>query len=1098
MRLPNFVKSVFPSLGIIELLAEVNRLALANKAEEALALLEEKAGLGEEDYRAPQRLREKLNPWLEQLPDIFAATYVSVLVGTLGMVRRHRNGLLVLEAYLELEPNDYRSVEHLALKLRTRLGGLQEDLQFSILFVHIGSLNILGRVSEAMALLRSDLELWPESQQAPVELVQLFEAKLLQRLRNLMPDTAAAYLNLAAMSLDELGVGNDGVRALESYLNLEPSDYESVERLRYKLQPWLESLQSPIAGVMSLVALAARLERAGDGAKCLSLLEWFIGIQRTDYQHVDELARKWQAFHDGYPPDIGATAWRVWSGTLAANGRLQDALALIEADSGLRPVDFRSTEEVAAKLEGRLDGLQVDTRSAYIYSLASDLTAVGQRERACLIVDWYLRGYKNFWRIPDAGDPGVAHVIPLLHLWLEERANVDPNFTWALCEQSVLYLRRSLLLPEMKFEDRRDFIRYVDSLRRDILQAGHHWTAKGALAEAEKKRPLHVQLWDAELSQRLLFEKFLLTRIEPIILAEEPEDRWPLDEEEPKEYEDYLPDPNQCLEKDLLRLLERRSDRNWESARSLAKTETKSGEELPPAEEWLLEAETIVRGGVTEALLAQTLGAGALLLRAGFRADGALVWAALENKDGRELRVAATGVGTNRDFGRLRWTCFRHDLGLLMASSQHSLKKSESPGRVMTEREGLVKVLGDALAMVDQALDRARTPEGADGEWRKDIEKALEVCDSPKSSIGEYEQLGTRLRAMLSPLPDAASWPDWYDFLQAEVSKLRASVARHQEAFNRGESLNPFEEIDEVTRAYLADVAEIWPLNALADELKPEHDLVFQLEDTLQAVPIAHYPLPDGTPLYAKVRSTRVSLSLLMTVLQERTEKQFDTSAKRLLAVSYFEPEDRLGGEDRGVASYAKWLHHGQRWLASRDEMNEMTCFNAAEIPPGAAGAVRAALQKYQSFQTVTVCGHGSAHEAGIRLADGVWQGNGCDWRGVNFLLLISCSVGRLEQSGDQDVEGLCVQLALHRARAVLACRWPVIAPQAIAFTNEVVAQYLALRRQADEGKTSREHLRARAVSLARHRFLQGGNRRAQGEIVRLNTAAAFELYGLG
>jgi len=104
--------------------------------------------------------------------------------------------------------------------------------------------------------------------------------------------------------------------------------------------------------------------------------------------------------------------------------------------------------------------------------------------------------------------------------------------------------------------------------------------------------------------------------------------------------------------------------------------------------------------------------------------------------------------------------------------------------------------------------------------------------------------------------------------------------------------------------------------------------------------------------------------------------------------------------------------------------------------------------------------------------------------------------VGRLQQAEDPDVEGLCVRLALRRARSVVACRWPVNALEAVAFANEIVAQYWALHGRARLGLISPQALRARAVAEARRQLLHppGGAPRTVG----LNTMAAFDLYGTG
>ena len=161
-----------------------------------------------------------------------------------------------------------------------------------------------------------------------------------------------------------------------------------------------------------------------------------------------------------------------------------------------------------------------------------------------------------------------------------------------------------------------------------------------------------------------------------------------------------------------------------------------------------------------------------------------------------------------------------------------------------------------------------------------------------------------------------------------------------------------------------------------------------------------------------------------------------------------------------------------------------------ADRTTGTVGAIRAALEEKRSFAVASICGHGDFERAGIVLGGAadeevLWEGQGCDLSGVDWLLLVSCSIGRASRTGDLDVEGFCVQLAVHRARSILACRWPVLAVEAAAFANEAVRQYLEL-----EGQPER---RARALAAARHAVCEG-----ERPLVGLNTAAAFELYGLG
>jgi CHAT domain len=396
-------------------------------------------------------------------------------------------------------------------------------------------------------------------------------------------------------------------------------------------------------------------------------------------------------------------------------------------------------------------------------------------------------------------------------------------------------------------------------------------------------------------------------------------------------------------------------------------------------------------------------------------------------------------------------------------------------------------------------LDEVIATGGERGDWVNAIGGHLAVLDSERSSIACRGRVGSRISQML-PVPyDPDAQRSWAHFARDELGKLRVAAQRH---LMLG-ATELTDEIDGVTRAFLAEVAEIWPLGSLTDCLTPDTDVVFQLEDALQQVPIAHYPCKaGGVPLYSLVRSTRVSLSLLVTIMQSRAERRFATDEHRMLALSYFAREDSAGLS-------VQLLHYGHRWLARKSPGGQFTCLNAAVIPPGSIGTLQAALRSGQGFQTVTVCGHGFAGEDpsdpatrdaaapwGIRLQDGWWSGAGCDLSSVNLLLLPSCSMGRLRQAGDGDVEGMCALLALHRARSVLACRWPVLTDQAIAFTHEVVASYLALSARAEERE--RGSLRARAVNIARHRFLDGADAPDTRPALLLNTVAAFELFGLG
>ncbi|QXE33495.1 hypothetical protein KQY30_03520 [Streptomyces sp. GMY02] len=1072
---------------------QAQKLIVANQPERAIRLVESKAGLVVGDYRSRARLRAKLDGYLSGVADSVSMQYVLLLVATLGADRHHAEALRVLEVYFGFG----EGAGDLVARVRERLERMPDVHRVATLVALVPFLATVQRQSEGTALLAADLGVGPAPEAAEVR------DKVARRLAGFPRRFALGYVQMVALSVGELGAppGTE-VALLEDRFGLQEDDYASPEHLGVKLTPWLRAV--PGGAACLTFAVLAQAKADTDPGKALALLEWCVGITPDAYRDHGRLAGAWRDFCDRNHPEVGPTFWRAWSGILVADGRHDEALALAAADNDVEPEVLASPERFGPTLERRLQHTRTDTRAAYVFSLVSDLADIGERDTAHHITDWYLRGYANLWRVPADGDPGVVHIIPLLGRWLAELPHREPEFVWQASEQAVLYLRRSLLLGDSQMPDRREFITYVDTLRRQILQTADRW---GDGRTPDPERVLQAQLWDAELGQRILFEEFLLTRVESLAPAEVPEDRWPLRQEEPAYWDSHLPDPDTCHDEDVIRLLGGPPGVPEDDAAEARRGENGPPAEEPPAEraQWLRDAEHLVRQGVTRELLVDMLGDTGLLVRVGFRADNALVWAALRRGDGPELTVAAADSGRPGDLWRLRWAAFRHDLGLLLATGSQRQAAgtpgtplaADPAGAVMDPAESLVDVLLPVLASLTAALDRARDTDRTPEQWLAETAPDVTGLDSSHSGTASRERLGNRLAGLLRASLDPEWWPGPMGEQLAATTEV---VTRHQAAVRdratRPDGRNALHEIDDVTRAHLAEVARIWPLDRLQEHLDTlpdqSHDLVFQMEDTLQSVPVAHLPLPDRTPLYARVRSVRVSLSVLMTLMQQRVERRFATDTRRILVVSHFNPV-----MDPDNAEYARWLHHGQRRLAHASGEG-MVCLNAAEEPPGVAGALRAALDEYGSFQTVTVCGHGSAAEAGVRLGDGMWAGGGCDWGPVNLLLLPSCSVGRLEQTLDYDVEGLCVRLALHRARSVLACRWPVITPQAIAFANEVVACYLDLRRQADEGAPGAVNLRARAVNAARHRFLRGGDTRLPGEIVQLNTVAAYELYGLG
>jgi hypothetical protein len=477
-----------------------------------------------------------------------------------------------------------------------------------------------------------------------------------------------------------------------------------------------------------------------------------------------------------------------------------------------------------------------------------------------------------------------------------------------------------------------------------------------------------------------------------------------------------------------------------------------SSEETQTRSPFASRFEDLAQRGLDEAGVAGSLGPNGLLLRVSFDPEGRLVWGALRS-DGPRLDLAGFGAGAPGDLQRLRWAAARHDfsMGLL---------------HWMTEMWVLLplrSVVQEALRATLQSLAESAEPGARVAEMTEALSGRL-----PETISSSILRL---LKILTWPLAEAGSDPVAVE----ELCSAERFVARIDQQPRGRDAL------DVVTADYLRRVTEIWDLSSLDASLTPDTDLVVQGDDALHAVSVAWLPR-GGEPLYRRVRTVRASLAPQLDALLEEIdhEDSAEQDERRLLSISYFHPEDQ-------ARKGAQWLHHGHMRLAERFGGVSVA---GADEKTGTVGSIRAALEQHRSFATASICGHGDFERAGILLGgeggeEVLWQGQGCDLARVDWLLLVSCSIGRASRTGDLDVEGFCVQLAVHRARSVLACRWPVLAVEAAAFANEAVRQYLEL-----EGPPER---RTRALAAARRSVCEG-----QRPLVGLNTAAAFELYGLG
>jgi len=633
-----------------------------------------------------------------------------------------------------------------------------------------------------------------------------------------------------------------------------------------------------------------------------------------------------------------------------------------------------------------------------------------------------------------------------------------------VCESVVEGLRKVLNRPDLPREERLRRAEQAAGLRRLVVAATTYWAAQ-TNDELLRKQ---AALWDAEIGRRVLLERLLggQTFAADDKAAAAPAARWPFADKERPVWSGGRPNRSAGI---LPRAAVAVTDAEVVPAHPIR--ESLINLHLPA---WLPKAQKIVDGGVDEGRLAQEFGAGTVLLRGAFDLIGRLVWTAFLS-DGRRLTTLAhNGPGGDpTDRERLVWAAAHHDLRLALAYLDSD--QSAAVGRAFS---------GDAGDLPDRLRQDSGRPDVlAEGIALRidDLYERLGAITGPSELrlVGDCVDLA--YRAALRPPDDVGELPGWAERSASQWERVIGYV--------RGETQSaPFlSRLNRATEAYLGEIAAIWSLDRLADVLSRDHDVVVQVEDALHTVPVAHLPVGEGR-LWQRVRSVRASLSVLADIVHREAAREADAGtscAPSLLVIS------AVAGQDDRVRQGTIDLHHGHANLAAR---HGIAFYAAAERPPGEIETLFKGLAQ-RAYCAVTVYGHGDVRRGALlmtgRSGPALWRGQGSDLSGVEFLLLPSCSIGRTRGSAARDVEGFCVELAVHGARSVLSCRWPVQCQLAADVTNEVLHQYLLLR----AGQVGPDDGRCRALALNQARKEMFSN---DGDKVYLSTLAAFELYGMG
>lgn len=1080
-KLHQRLKRVNKSTSAFYLMTLAGLLGAEGRRDDGVAVMEADAHLEPGDYKDDKGLADKLAMRLQGFDKISSFIYLQGLGGTLAMAGRHMDALRVSEVYAGLESADYEHPSQLSAKLHKLLDNLPPEIAVTYIMSLAGALGIAGRDSESVIVLRTYLGLEGTDESDVIKLTSAMKTQIQQ-----LPTEAA--IALLHMSLSYANGRPEEIALWEAITGLEPADYHKKQLLSDKLHTMLSTI-SPDVAAMYITTLAGFLNFGDRVSDALALIEADSGLEESDYQDATRIVSRLRNRFAPLAEESSSTYLRIFVGTLSNLGHHEQAVMVQEVDAGLEQIDYTNFADLSNRVKQRLQRLTEGTAAAYLLELVYTLDTAGKQTKAALLIDCYMRVLLNLHGRPEDEHSPVLHVCTLVNYWFQYFGRAEQERTFSICGQIVPYLRRNLAQRGVTLKDRADFIEMVSSLRRHIVESGYYWASKEQDEDQARQLWLVTQLWDTELSQRLLWERFLLSQLDNSIAPDIPPGiTWPCVQQRPHTHS-LFPTENRgrVLSDEQVSFLEETGGDSQivEEPKQVHLTPDERESALKATYPDLFERGTaIVQQGIDETLLAHSLGPHSVLLRATFDSWGRLLWVAMTS-DGSKLTVASYGSGSVGDQERIRWIVAMHDLRcqVVRLSLLHPQVQEEVYYHLKSSLENLLGYF-DWVQQSDAKADDITKPNG------QQLFGVIQQMVDTVFTMNQHFTLGlleTCVTPMLQAPDDSEEFVSWAVEAARRVKEFQTILAAEPPVF-----VNLQDILNTATRQCVEEIAEVWNLDMLTTVLIPQMDMILQLDDTLHALPLAHL-LVAGRPLYQQVRSMRTSISLLLTLLQQEAEQKFWTGRvenRQLLVVSWFEE----GDHSREVV---KWLHHGHLTLA---ETYGMTCYAAADDPPGTLGAISAALASGKTFHVMTICGHGNRHRMGIKLRnEQLWDGGGCDLSKVGWLLMVSCSIGRLAQSGDRDVEGFCVRLALHRALSVLACRWAVNSLEACVFANKVVRRYLHFHEELDKQRmTDSECLRARALNDARKYFLDNDPQELPHPSVGLNTIAAFDLYGIG
>lgn len=496
--------------------------------ERGLAVLNAYFGLSSQDYTDPHDLVRILREQSQSLPEDLGYEMILTLAGLL-LVFEPAYGVCLLEAYLGVPGGDYTDPSASAITV-AQLKQLPEEVQFKFGMFLVAALNNNERSTEAGALLAK----WFELKNEPEDIVRVQSI-----LKPLPKKERANILQLLASYWNNSGRHQDSLTLLESYLNLKPRDYSSPRRLRERLQSLSPSVTS---AYLFQLSNALSLNNQGESHFCtlhfklclenlalplvflIYLQKWdapnhhryedarrlwesYLWIDFKQYRHLKKLGQTLDDRLQYLPIEMQFSLVSQYAYRLRNVGRYYEALLLLQAHLHISSFSAPDLKQLFQLLSSKLQGVSPTVASRYLETLATVLEGRERSEIAAFVLEIWLQG----WAYPYANSIDPSAFCSLFVLWLDyfgKNSDRDDDEVFEICRALIPQLRRTLVETAVTLEDRSRFIKTTASLRQRVVETGLYQLQRDTDPIQSAKSKLEVLLWDFELSQRILLERF--------------------------------------------------------------------------------------------------------------------------------------------------------------------------------------------------------------------------------------------------------------------------------------------------------------------------------------------------------------------------------------------------------------------------------------------------------------------------------------------------------------------------------------------------------------------------------------------------------------